>query len=69
MPSCRLKSRSDAEEHRFVKRACNEVDPDRQVGCYGANQARAAIRITDSIPYLRRESGRYGDRGETLLPD
>ena len=48
MPCCGLKGRRDAEEHRFVKRACNEVDADGQVGRYGANQARAAIGIAHS---------------------
>ena len=69
MPSCGLKSRSDPEEHRFIKWACNKVNADGQIGSYGANQARAAIGIAHSIPYLGRESGRYRDRGETLLPD
>ena len=55
MPSRGLESRSDPEQHCFVKRARDEVDANRQVSLNGAYQLRSALSVTHPIPDLRSE--------------
>ena len=69
MPGCCFESRGDAEQRRFVKRTCNEVDAHGQIRLERAHQSRAVTAIAHAVPNLCRKACRHGNRGETLLPD
>jgi len=67
MSGCPFECRRYAEQHRFVKGTCYEIDSDGQLGLHRADQARAAVGIAHAVPDLGRKTRRYCNGGETLL--